>query len=118
TNTLALTGLQAGSAADSVLTVDGTGVIRRINKATLIDNIKANNGLNRDADSIQLGGPLTEPTTIGTSATNTLALTGLQAGNAADSILTVNATGVIRRINKANLLDNIKANNGLNRDAD
>ncbi len=118
TNTLALTGLQNGTTADSVLTVGANGVIRKISDSAARSNIKANNGLTRVADSIQLGGALTKATVVGTSASNTLALTGLQNGTATDSFLTIGANGVIRKISDSAARSNIKANNGLTRLAD
>jgi len=59
-----------------------------------------NNGLSSSNGNAQLGGPLIKPTTISTSPTNTLAITGLQNGNVAtDSLLMVAAhTGVVRKI--------------------
>src|ERR1043165_3246888 len=86
---------------------------------TVTSVIRANNGLNRDVDSIQLGGPLTEVTSIGTSATNTLALTGLQSGSLADSLVVADrTTGVLRRMPTTAISSVIRANNGLNRDND
>src|ERR1043165_328633 len=117
TNTLALTGLQSGSLADSLVVADRTtGVLRRMPTTTISNVIRANNGLNRDADSIQLGGPLTEPTTVTTSATNTLALAGLQGGSLNDSVVVADrTTGVIRRIPYTMITGVIRANNGLTR---
>lgn len=120
TNTFSITGLQGGSASDSVVTVDPiTGVFRYRSVGAILANIKANNGLTRNADSIQLGGTLTKPTTINTSATNTLAITGLQSGSGLDSIVVVNPiTGVAKYRSVSAILANIKANNGLTRNGD
>ncbi|MGB4838783.1 MAG: hypothetical protein WBP08_07310 [Saprospiraceae bacterium] len=58
------------------------------------------NGLNyTPANEIKLGGALIQPTAIGTSNTNTLALTGLGPGNAAtDEVVTIDpTTGVLKK---------------------
>ncbi|MDQ8006601.1 MAG: collagen-like protein, partial [Pedobacter sp.] len=59
-----------------------------------------NNGLNFSTPTnIQLGGALVTPTTITTSAANTLTLAGLQPGVAAsDEILVVSGTGLVRKV--------------------
>ena len=63
---------------------------------TLGYNINTGNGLALVADSVGLGGVLSQPTTITTSATNTLALEGLQAGNtSALSLVIDTASGAI-----------------------
>ena len=160
TNTLALAGLQSGTAADSILVANATtGVLARRSTSSILtgattntlssavntmtnttngvvatapivnsisntfnpatrtivttvngvagtavtltdgpDSTLANNGLSLSGDTVQLGGNLTKATTVTTTATNTLALAGLQSGTAADSILVANATtGVISR---------------------
>ncbi len=74
-------------------------------------NIKLGNGLNKgvNGDSILLGGALTKATNIITTATNTLALQGLQAADFNDSsLLTVDANGVVRK----RLLDTVLAEFG------
>jgi hypothetical protein len=62
------------------------------------DSTTASNGLALTGKDVRLGGTLTGATTLTTSATNTLALAGLQSGSSTDSILVVNPiTGVIAR---------------------
>jgi hypothetical protein len=79
-----------------ILTSAGAGVAPTW--TTLSDKSQANNGLSKSGDTIQLGGALTGATTVTTSATNTLALAGLQSGASTDSMLVVNpTTGVIAR---------------------
>jgi hypothetical protein len=99
-NPLRLQGLNAGAATDSVLT-SALGVIRRLSIADLVAaGFTANNGLTKTGSNVALGGALTGATVIGTSAANTLALTGLQGGTGAvlDSIMTVDpVSGVLRR---------------------
>lgn len=65
----------------------------------------ASNGLTLNGQTFQLGGPLTQPTTIGASAANTLAITGLQQGNMnTDNIVTINpATGVLTQTSPSDL---------------
>lgn len=59
----------------------------------------ANNGITATNGTAQLGGALTQPTTITTSASNTIALTGLQTGASTDSLLVIAASGsVIKKI--------------------
>ena len=58
--------------------------------------ITANNGLTTTNGNVQLGGSLTNPTTIVTDAANTLAISGLPTGNAGtDNILVINPTSEI-----------------------
>jgi len=66
----------------------------------------ASNGLTLTGQNFELGGTLNHPTTINTSETNTLAITGLQAGNLdTDQLVTVNpTTGVLTRTPVSQLL--------------
>lgn len=59
----------------------------------------ADNGLTKDtANNTQLGGALIKATAITTTATNTIAIEGLQAGAATDEIVTINpTTGVLTK---------------------
>jgi hypothetical protein len=123
-----ITGLTAGSTAtDSLLTVNATtGKINRINITSLNknDSTTSNNGLTLTGKNVQLGGNLTQATTITNNANpltiatggTALNITGLTAGAATDSLVTVNAvTGKINRINIAtiNKVDSTTAENGL-----
>jgi hypothetical protein len=70
------------------------------------DVVGAANGLTLNAGTIELGGALTKPTTITTTATNTLAVGGLTATPDTDDydIVTVdNTTGVLKKIAASNL---------------
>ena len=58
----------------------------------------ASNGVNATSGDVQLGGSLTEATTITTSSTNTLALSGIQTGSSSDSLLVLATGGVIKKI--------------------
>ena len=64
-----------------------------------VGNYPAQNGegFNQATGNYELGGDLIRPTAINTSATNTLALTGLEAGDSInDSILVVDTSGVVK----------------------
>jgi hypothetical protein len=63
------------------------------------------NGLTKTGSVISLGGALTTPTTITTSAANTLTLAGLQTGAVTDDLLTLDATtGTIARRTVADVI--------------
>lgn len=73
-------------------------IYRNTSWVSLCDS--ANNGLTKAGGLITLGGALTGATTITATATNTLAIGGLQGGlgTVTDSVVTVDpATGVLRR---------------------
>jgi len=65
----------------------------------------ADNGLSVTNGNVQLGGTLTQPTTLTASATNTLAVNGLQNGDASsDNLLVITpATGIVKKVSVANL---------------
>ena len=69
------------------------------NWVTNSSDITASNGLYKDGIIVKLGGTLTEPTTITTSSTNTLALKDLQEStNNEDQIVVVDKnTGVLKQ---------------------
>ncbi len=67
------------------------------------DSTIARNGLTQIKDTVELGGTLIKPTTITTSATNTLSIAGLQSGTKSDSILTDSA-GVVRHRSLTSIL--------------
>ncbi|WP_417799584.1 hypothetical protein [Tenacibaculum sp.] len=87
-----------------------TGIIYAYDGTTWVTSNttpSANNGLLINAsNTIQLGGVLIQPTTIETSTTNTLAISGLENGNTTtDDIVTVDrTTGVLKKITSSNLL--------------
>ena len=61
--------------------------------------VTADNGLNKStATNIQLGGALLKATEIATTATNTLAVSGLQAGSTSDEIVVVGTDGVLKKV--------------------
>lgn len=87
-----------------------TGIIYAYDGTTWVTSNStpsANNGLLVNAsNTIQLGGVLIQPTTIETSTTNTLAISGLENGSTTtDDIVTVDrTTGVLKRTTASNLL--------------
>jgi hypothetical protein len=117
TNTLALAGLQSGSATDSVVVQNGaTGVLKKMTMADVAAaGVTANNGLTKTGNNIKLGGALVEATTVTTTGTNTLAVAGLQGSSSADSVVMADAsTGVLRRMKLSDVGANaITADNGL-----
>ena len=116
TNVLNITGLQTSAITDSVVTINAaTGQLRRTTMAIIGANaFTADNGLTKTGSNVQLGGPLTAATSIATTATNTLSLTGLQGGASTDSVMTITAGGVIKRMTMADIgANSITANNGL-----
>jgi hypothetical protein len=116
TNPLRLQGLQSGASTDSVMTVDGTGVVRMMKMTDVGANaFTANNGLTKAGSLVQLGGALIIPTTITTTATNTFAIAGLQGGTGVDSVVVADAaTGVLRRMKMSDIGANaIGVTNGL-----
>jgi hypothetical protein len=85
--------------------VDNKGTINTVLDATTTVITSAGNGLTVDNSTatnprVELGGTLTKPTTtIGTSASNLLQVTGLQAGATTDEIVTIiPGTGQLRRL--------------------
>lgn len=107
TEFLAITGLTSGSSSsDSVMVVDpSTGQLKIISAATLFNSLTFTNGLTKSGNTVKLGGSLSESTTIGTDATNTLKVTGLQSGSAAtDSLVVVAADGTLKKVTRETLL--------------
>ena len=75
----------------------------------------ASNGLTKSGQTVQLGGALNQATTITTTATNFLAITGLQSGsNTTDSVMVVNPTsGQVKFISAASLFNALTFSNGI-----
>ena len=99
-NFLAITGLQPGSnTTDSVMVVNPTtGQVRFISASSLFNSLTFSNGLTKTGNLVELGGALTKSTTIGTDATNTLKITGLQSGNliSSDSLVVISVDGTLK----------------------
>jgi hypothetical protein len=75
----------------------------------------AENGLTKNGQTVELGGILSKVTTIETSATNFLQITGLQSGsNTADSVMVVDpSTGQLKFISASSLFNALSFGNGL-----
>ena len=75
----------------------------------------ANNGITKNGQTLELGGVLNRVTTIETSASNFLQITGLQSGsNTSDSVMVVNpTTGQLKYISASSLFNALTFNNGL-----
>ena len=75
----------------------------------------ANNGLTKNGQILELGGVLNRVTTIETSASNFLQITGLQSGsNTSDSVMVVNpTTGQLKYISASSLFNALTFDNGL-----
>lgn len=102
----------------STRVVDNKGTIKWVLDSSTSVIINAKNGITKSGDTVKLGGTLTETTTIATSASQFLQLTGLQAGSRADSVLMINnATGQIKRMSVADLVSSYAAN-GLTKNGD
>ncbi|EEI93831.1 hypothetical protein HMPREF0765_0563, partial [Sphingobacterium spiritivorum ATCC 33300] len=95
--------------ANQVLVTDATGANAQwVAQSTLTDNTTADNGLTKTGNNVQLGGSLTKATTITATATNTLAVAGLQNTAAAayngtngvstDRVVVADASGVLKQV--------------------
>lgn len=97
-----ITGLTAGTATDSLLTINATtGRVNRIapNLLNKADSTTASNGISLSGKDVRLGGLLTTATTITTGSGNTLSLAGLQSGSVNDSVVVSDgSTGLLKRI--------------------
>ena len=73
------------------------------------------NGLTKNGQIAELGGTLNRVTTIQTSATNFLQITGLQPGsNTTDSVMVINpSTGQLKFISASSLFNALSFENGL-----
>jgi hypothetical protein len=133
-----------GTASDNVVVADATGILKTITSASLIPATSnaltatngnlvstvngvsstpavplltsADNGLTATNGKVQLDGALTKPTTITTTAANTLTFAGLQAGAATDNIVMADAsTGALKIMSPSLLNDwHITGNIGTN----
>lgn len=58
----------------------------------------SDNGLTATSGTVQLGGTLTKATAIATSATNTLAITGLNMGMSTNDLVVADAAGILKKL--------------------
>ncbi|MWB96782.1 hypothetical protein GON26_20665, partial [Flavobacterium sp. GA093] len=91
---------QAVNAVDATLangvltsTVNGVADLTPVNVLST-----ANSGLTATNGNVQLGGALLEAEAIGTTATNTLAITGLQTGGTTDAVVVSSTGGVLKTV--------------------
>lgn len=106
-NFLQITGLQPGSnTTDSVMVINpSTGQLKFISASALFNALSFSNGLTKTGNTVELGGLLTKPTTLTTSATNTLKIAGLQSGSlASDSLLVASSDGTIKVVTAESLM--------------
>jgi hypothetical protein len=106
-NFLQITGLQRGSNTnDSVMVVNpSTGQLKFISASGLFNALTFGNGLTKNGNVVELGGPLTKETIIGTDGTNKLKITGLESGSlATDSIVVSASDGTLKRVTAETLL--------------
>jgi len=106
-NFLQITGLQPGSnTTDSVMVINpSTGQLKFISASALFNALSFGNGLTKTGNSVELGGTLTKPTTLTTSATNNLKITGLQSGSlASDSLVVASSDGTLKIVTAETLL--------------
>lgn len=115
-NPLKLVGVQGAAMTDSVLTINSSGIVRRISMDSIASQgITAENAITKTGNIVRLGGNLNRATSIGTDATNTLAVAGLQGSSAQDSVVMAGAAdGVLRRMKLSDVgANSITANNGI-----
>jgi len=93
---------------DDILVADPTtGSVKKVKVADFLSNLTVSNGLTKVGNDIQLGGPLSKPTTIATSAANPLNITGLTATSVPGTnnvVITDPSTGTLTQITPADLL--------------
>jgi trimeric autotransporter adhesin len=83
-----LTGLTGATGAQGIQGIAGIANIQT-----------ANNGLTLTGSNLKLGGVLSEPTTLTSNSTNTLAILGLVSGSLSDKLIVQDSTtGVLKKI--------------------
>ncbi len=81
---------------------NGTYTFTNEDGDTLTLEYLANNGITRNEDTFQLGGDLIQPTTITTTATNTLAIEGLEEGESpGNDIVVMDSQGILKKVKAA-----------------
>jgi hypothetical protein len=86
---------------------------KQIGDSNFVKNVA--NGLTKNEQTVELGGALNKTTTIQTTATEFLQITGLQRGsNTADSVMVVDpVTGQLKFISASSLFNALSFSNGL-----
>ncbi|MGI0108261.1 hypothetical protein ACQ93I_16780, partial [Salinimicrobium sp. WS361] len=94
-----LPAVSGDTSTDKVVVVDADGVLKSVDGASLGSSTTAGNGLSISGSNIQLGGALTQTTEITTTATETLAVAGLQTGTSTDEVMVIDpASGVLKKV--------------------
>lgn len=75
--------------------------------------LTANNGITKTLNNFQLGGPLVQQTVIGTTAANSLVITGLIATLSPQFLVSQDSSGVLTKTTLSSILGTITSNNGL-----
>ena len=115
------TGIASGTPAKGMLVFDNDsayffyydGSTWKGLKNTSVTNYSASNGVTLFGSTVKLGGTLSTATTIGTSSSNTLKLTGVQSGTTSDSIVVL-SNGVIKKIAVSTAVPTYSGSNGVN----
>jgi len=106
---LDLSPIVAAGITSNTLTATGGNLVSTINGVPSSPGValltSAGNGLTATAGNVALGGSLSQPAVITTSATNTLKITGLQTGAATDKVVVANA-GVLKTLDASALTIN------------
>jgi Chaperone of endosialidase/Collagen triple helix repeat (20 copies) len=89
------------STATNYLGFDNAGKVVKVATPSGGSSYTTSNGLTLSGSNLQLGGTLTSPTNITTTAVNTLSLTGLQAGLLTDKVLVQDANGILKTLNSS-----------------
>lgn len=91
--------ITTGAGAGKIAVSDASGNVTWTDPATITTApVTADNGLTVTSSKVQLGGDLNKATTISTSASNTLAITGLQSGAATDNVVVSDTNGVLKTV--------------------
>lgn len=95
-------GAQLASNLTTNLTTDGASDVKYPSAKAVNDYItnrfQADNGATISSGKVELGGALTKATSITTSASNTLAIAGLQTGSEDNNTVVVDANGVLKSL--------------------
>lgn len=121
-NSLVITGLVQQSSPQFIVSQDNSGIITKTSfstiSSTILGSLIFNNGLTKTGNTIQLGGTLIKPTTITTSATNTISLAGLVADPTPAYVLTESTSGKVVKTLASSIIPvptpPTTADNGLN----
>lgn len=93
--------------ANQVLTTNGSAgqaLLSWKDISAIVPATTADNGLTKNANNIQLGGALTAATTITTDAAKTLAIAGLQTGDATGKLVVVDPTSnILKTVDQSTL---------------